>query len=384
MSASAPDLPREDAPLLSIRGLLTYFHLPRRGRFVRAVDGMDLDVHEGETLVLVGESGSGKSAAMLSVLGLLASSPGVIAGHIAYRRPGERQPVDLLDGLERCVRLSPGPPLRIAKDDRRWRRVSEARLHPLRGRELAMIFQNPRNALHPCFTVGQQLVEALRRADASLSSAAAREAALEWLARVQIDAPRRRLDDYPHALSGGMCQRVMIALALAARPALLIADEPTTGLDATVQSRVLDLMLELRRATGTTSIVVTHDMRVARRLADRVAVLYAGRVVEVGPAALLLDPAREPKHPYTRGLLRSLPGADDIRQRRRLVTIPGDVPDLSRPRRGCAFAERCAEKFELDTERCEGQEPALERVASAHAVRCWRHGKASGGAERPT
>ncbi len=365
----------KDVPLLSIRGLRTYFHLPRRGRFVRAVDGLDLDVHEGETLVLVGESGSGKSAAMLSVLGLLAASPGVITGRIAYRRPGASAAIDLLEGLERFVRIAPG---RVSKDDRGWRRASEARLRPLRGRELAMIFQNPRNALHPYFTVGQQLVESLRRADRSLSTPAARAEAEGWLARVQIDSPRRRLDDYPHALSGGMCQRVMIAMALAARPALLIADEPTTGLDATVQSRVLDLMQELQRSTGTTSIVVTHDMGVARRLADRVAVLYAGRVVEVGPAARLLDPTAEPKHPYTRGLLRSVPRADDILARRRLVTIPGDVPDLSSPVHGCAFAARCSEKLEIDTERCERDEPALELAAPQHALRCWRHAKREG------
>jgi peptide/nickel transport system ATP-binding protein len=198
---------------------------------------------------------------------------------------------------------------------------------------------------------------------------------------VQIDAPRQRLRDYPHALSGGMCQRVMIAMALAARPALLIADEPTTGLDATVQTRVMDLLGELKAQTRTTAIVVTHDIGVARRLADRVAVLYAGRVVETGPARSVLDPDAEPKHPYTRGLLRSLPGDDDVRLRRRLAAIAGDVPDLSAPHAGCRFAERCAQKVELEGERCDAEEPALEELASGHAVRCWLTEKRSSGRE---
>jgi oligopeptide/dipeptide ABC transporter ATP-binding protein len=348
---------------------------------VRAVDGLDLDVREGETLVLVGESGSGKSAAMLSVMGLLATSPGVIAGRIAYRRPGAAQAIDLLEGIERFARIQPGPPLCVEKDERGWRRASEARLRPLRGRELVMIFQNPRAALHPFFSIGAQLSEAIHRAEPGLSRAAARDRACEWLARVQIDAPARRLQDYPHALSGGMCQRVMIAMALAARPALLIADEPTTGLDATVQARVLDLLEALKAQTRTTSIVVTHDMAVARRLADRVAVLYAGRVVEVGPAARVLDPACEPKHPYTRGLLRSIPTADDIEQRRRLDASPGDVPDLSCAAGGCRFAARCAEKFEIDTERCEQDEPQLQESAPGHALRCWRTEKPGPGTE---
>jgi oligopeptide/dipeptide ABC transporter ATP-binding protein len=360
------------APLLSIRGLRTYFHLAQRGRFVRAVDDLDLDVQEGETLVVVGESGSGKSAVMLSVLGLLSATPGVVTGRVVYRRPGQAAALDLLEELPRFARFSAGPPASVAKNDRGWRRWSEARLGPLRGRDLAMIFQNPRSALHPYFTVGQQLVESIRRADASLSAAAARDAAADWLARVHIDAPRKRLLDYPHALSGGMCQRVMIAMALAARPALLIADEPTTGLDATVQARVMDLLEELKASTRTTTIVVTHDIGVARRLADRVAVLYAGRLIETGPARIVLDPDAEPKHPYTRGLLRSLPSAEDVRLRRRLTAIAGDVPDLSAaPRSGCRFAERCAAKADLDAERCETQEPGLDDVGSGHALRCW-------------
>ena len=371
--AAVAETPGRGGPVLFIRDLCSYFHLPDRGRLVRAVDGLSLSVRERETLVIVGESGSGKSVAMLSVMGLLTAPPGIVAGHIWYRRPEREQPVDLLEGLERHARVSPGPPLTVEKDDQRWRRRHEAALRELRGRELAMIFQDPRSALHPYFTVGEQLAEAIRRRSPGARAAQVREEASEWLAKVHIDAPRKRLRDYPHNLSGGMCQRVMIAMALAARPVVLIADEPTTGLDATVQSRVLDLMEEMKSELGTTTIVVTHDIGVARRLADRVAVMYAGRVVETGPASEVLDLDSGAKHPYTRGLLRSVPSLRDVEERRRLTVIGGDVFDLSRPRTGCPFADRCAEKPAGREERCLHDEPALETVGPRHEVRCWLH-----------
>jgi len=254
-------------------------------------------------------------------------------------------------------------------------------MRPLRGRDLAMIFQNPRSALHPYFTVGQQLCESIRRAQPEFGAREARELAVQWLERVRIDDPRRRMDDHPHGLSGGMCQRVMIAMALAVRPALLIADEPTTGLDATVQSRVLDLMEEMKESLGTTTIVVTHDIGVARRLADRVAVMYAGRVLEAGPAGSVLDAGCDLKHPYTTGLLRSVPSAEEIRSRSRLRVIEGEVPDLSSLPRGCAFADRCGSRPEASAERCDEEQPELEAVQPHHLVRCWRYVKNSGASE---
>ena len=360
-----------EGSVLLIKDLRTCFYLPGRGRFVRAVDGVSLFVAEGETLVIVGESGSGKSVTMLTVMGLLTTPPGVVAGRIWYRRPGQEQAVDLLEGLDRFVRYAPGPPLQVEKDDRGWRRWHEGGLRDLRGRDLTMIFQNPRNALHPYFTVGQQLVEAVRRRSPELSRSEAWSEAGDWLAKVHIDSPRRRMGDYPHNLSGGMCQRVMIAMALATRPAVLIADEPTTGLDATIQSRVLDLLEEMKAELKTTTIVVTHDMGVARRLADRVAVMYGGRVVETGPARDVLDPDYQPKHPYTHGLLRAIPSTEDIKSRGKLTVIGGDVPDLSRLPGGCQFAERCAFKPEGDEQKCSEEEPGLERVLGRHRVRCW-------------
>jgi oligopeptide/dipeptide ABC transporter ATP-binding protein len=238
-----------------------------------------------------------------------------------------------------------------------------------------MIFQNPRNALHPFFTVGQQVAEAVRRRSPETSSSEAREEAEGWLSRVHLDSPKKRLADYPHNLSGGMCQRVMIAMTLAARPKVLIADEPTTGLDATIQSRVLDLLEEMKAELRTTTLVITHDMGVARRLADRVAVMYAGRVVEVGRAKDVLDRAHEPKHPYAKGLLSAIPTVEDIRSRRRLSVIEGDVPDLSRLGRGCQFVSRCSVIPPGEEERCNEKEPELEKVGLDHRVRCWLHVK---------
>jgi peptide/nickel transport system ATP-binding protein len=364
---------RGGSPLLAIEGLRTWLHVPARGRFVQAAARVDLTLHEGETLCIVGESGSGKSVTMLSVLGLLTAEPGIVGGRIWYRRPGTRDPQNLLAGIERFVKIEDGPPLRVAKDVRGFRRHHERTLRPLRGRDFAMIFQSPRTALHPHLTVGQQLGEAIRRARPETSHGDAQEEAVELLSRVHLDAPRARLADYPHRLSGGMCQRVMIALALAARPALLIADEPTTGLDATVQSRVLDLMEEVKHTYRTATIVVTHDIGVARRLADRIAVMYAGRVVEVGPADALLDRARAPKHPYTDGLLRAIPTEDDIRERRWLQAIGGDVPDLAMLPPGCPFAARCGARPEADPDRCDREPPPRIDVAPDHALRCWRH-----------
>jgi oligopeptide/dipeptide ABC transporter ATP-binding protein len=361
------------SPILALRDLRTYFYLAARGRFLRAVDGVTLAVQEGETLVVVGESGSGKSVTLLSVLGLVATAPGIVSGQIWYRRPGETEPVNLLEGLERFARFTAGPPLRAEKDVRGFARWHEARMRERRGRDFAMIFQNPRNALHPYFTVGQQLVEVIRRRSPEIAAADAARESQDWLAKVHLDAPAKRLADYAHSLSGGMCQRVMIAMALAARPAILIADEPTTGLDATIQSRVLDLMEEMKSELKTTTIVITHDMGVARRLADRVAVMYAGRVVEEGPARDVLSGPFEPKHPYTHGLLYAIPSVGDIRERRKLTVIEGDVPDLSRLPGGCQFAERCAVKPAGREHLCTEAEPGLEAPIPGHAVRCWRH-----------
>jgi peptide/nickel transport system ATP-binding protein len=362
-----------DESVLYIKDLRTMFYLPERGRFLRAVDGVSLAVKSGETLVVVGESGSGKSVTMLSVMGLVSGAPGIVSGRIWYRKPGENDAMNLLEGLDRFSRFESEPVLRVDKDVRGFQRWHDRGMKELRGRDFAMIFQNPRNALHPFFTVGQQIEEVIERRSPNLARAEVTEEAARLLAKVQLDSPKKRLLDYPHNLSGGMCQRVMIAMTLAARPTVLIADEPTTGLDATIQSRVLDLMEEMKAELSTTTIVITHDMGVARRLADRVAVMYAGRVVEIGPARDILDREHEPKHPYAHGLLRAIPTTEDILARRRLTVIGGDVPDLSRLGAGCQFVERCAMVPSGDEERCREKEPELETIEQGHRLRCWLH-----------
>ncbi len=380
--AEAPDL-AGGAPLLEVRNLRTYFWHPLRRAFVRSVDGVDLAIAAGETLGVVGESGCGKSVTALSVMGLVEEAPGVIEG--AVRVPGEAGTVDLLDGLAEHVRVTAregdragGPVAAVEADVDGWRRRRERRYRGLRGRVLSMVFQNARAALHPHMTVGRQVAEAIRLHVPGVTAREAQTRAVEWLARVRLDAPRRRAQDYPAQLSGGMCQRAMIAMALASEPRLLLADEPTTGLDATTQARIVDLLEELAHSEAgrrRASLVISHDIGVVRRLADRVAVMYAGQVVESGPAAALLAAERPgaPRHPYTSALLAARPTDAEIASRARLRAIPGEVPDATARPRGCRFFPRCPAAAAASPEmraRCEGEAPALVTRAPDHAIRC--------------
>ncbi len=291
-------------PLLGIKGLVTCFHT-RQG-VVRAVDGVDLDVLPGECLGVVGESGSGKSVTFMSVIGLV-------------RPPG---------------RIAAGEILFAGRD---LRRLPEAELRRLRGRDIAITMQDALTALNPALTVETQLVETITAHDRT-GRRAARDRAVEMLGLVGIPEPARRLKDYPHQFSGGMRQRVMIAIALACRPRLLIADEPTTALDVTIQAQVLDLIADMRRELGMTVVLISHDLGVVAEHCDRVAVMYAGQVVETGPAA---DVIEDPRHPYTRGLLRSIPLLSE--PDRPIRPIAGQVPDLIGPPAGCRFLPRCPE-----------------------------------------
>jgi peptide/nickel transport system ATP-binding protein len=321
-------LPATNA-LLEVRGLRTSFD-GERGE-VRAVDGIDFRLERGHTLGIVGESGCGKSVTALSIMGLVPQPPGRIAG-------GEV----LFDG-EDLLKLPPG------------------RMRDLRGDQLAMIFQEPMSSLNPAFPVGDQVAEVLQR-HRKLSRPQARRQAIEMLHRVRIPSPEQRADDYPHQLSGGMRQRVMIAMALACNPKLLIADEPTTALDVTIQAQILELMRALRAELGTAIILITHDLGVVAELADDVIVMYAGQVIERCSAERLFA---EPQHPYTIGLLGSIPRLH--LQQERLSAIEGFVPDAAALPIGCRFHPRCP----FAVEKCRQELPPLLDITPGHQAACW-------------
>src|SRR5829696_4916702 len=317
--------------LLEVRNLQTHF--PTRAGLVRAVDGVSFHVDRGELLCLVGESGCGKSITALSVMRLI-SAPGKIAGgEISFE--GE----DLLA-------------------------ASEARMREIRGDDIAMIFQDPMTSLNPVYTVGEQIAEALRL-HRGMTRAQAREATIQAMTEVAIPDPARRVDDYPHQLSGGMRQRVMIAMALACDPKLLIADEPTTALDVTIQAQILELLNELRRTRDLGVLLITHDLGVVAEVADRVAVMYTGRIVEESPVEELFA---RPKHPYTEGLLRSVPKltSTQVIGKERLETIEGVVPRPTDLPHGCHFAPRCPHRMP----RCTSDEIPLYQLEGSVEVRC--------------
>jgi peptide/nickel transport system ATP-binding protein len=317
--------------LLEVRNLRTEFATDE-GTYA-AVDGVSFTVEAGRVLALVGESGCGKSVTALSIMGLVASPPGCIAPGSSIRFEG---------------RELVGAP---ARD-----------LQALRGNRIAMVFQEPMSSLNPAYTIGEQIVEGLLR-HRPMNRAAATAHAIEMLARVRMPAPERRFHEHPHRLSGGMRQRAMIAMALACGPRLLIADEPTTALDVTIQAQILDLLASLQRDTGTATLLITHDLGVVAETADDVAVMYAGRIVEQAPVEALFA---SPQHPYTIGLLGAMPRLDVARAR--LASIDGQVPPpLARPA-GCRFADRCP--FVLPA--CRATDPALRDVGARHRVACSR------------
>ena len=317
--------------LLEVIDLQTQFIT--RGGVVRAVDGVSWDVAEGETVALVGESGCGKSVSALSIMQLVAAPAGrIVGGRILFKGR------DLL-----------------TLDEEAMRRV--------RGREIAMIFQEPMTSLNPVLSIGRQLTEGLE-IHLGLAAAAARRRAVELLAMVGIPDPARRLSQYPHQFSGGMRQRMMIAMALSCEPSLILADEPTTALDVTIQAQILELMRDLSRRLGVAMLIITHNLGVVARYADRVNVMYAGKIIERGTARELYG---NPRHPYTLGLLRSVPRLDEPR-RARLDPIEGQPPDLTRLPAGCAFVPRCA----FRVERCVHEVPPLRPIGVAgHVSACW-------------
>lgn len=318
--ASAPDL-------LRITGLKTHFFT--EDGVVHAVDGVDLHLGRGETLGIVGESGSGKSVTALSIMRLVSQPGKMVGGTVVF------------DGIDLLA-------------------ISEEQMRKIRGNRISMIFQQPTTALNPVFRIGDQIRETLE-IHQGLRGADAERRSLELLAMVGMPDGSRRMRQYPHELSGGQCQRVMIAMALACSPELLIADEPTTALDVTIQAQILDLMRALREKIETSIILITHDMGVIAEMADRVAVMYAGQIIEYAEVRAIFA---SPKHPYTQGLLNSMPLLGQVRDE--LEVIPGSVPSLIHLPTGCRFASRCGKRFE----KCD-QSPPMVSAEDGRTVRCW-------------
>jgi len=323
----------EKNPLLIVRNLRTYFYT--EDGVVKAVDGVDFEVYEGETLGIVGESGSGKSVSSLAVLRLLDPK-----GKIE-------------EGSE------------IIFNGKSLLELSEDEMRRIRGNDIAMIFQEPMVALNPVFTIGDQIMEAILL-HRDVDKKAARQMAIDMLNKVGIPEPEKRIDEYPHELSGGMRQRAMIAMALSCRPKLLIADEPTTALDVTIQAQILELMKELQREYGMAIILITHDVGVIAENADRVVVMYGGKVMETSDVQTTF---KKPKHPYTWGLLNSIPRLDI--EQERLYSIPGMVPDPLHFPAGCRFSNRC----EFGEEKCSVEMSPLVEIEPGHMVRCFFHQK---------
>ncbi len=358
-------------PLLTIEDLRTYFYSRSKQAFIRSVDGVDLEIAHGETLGVVGESGSGKSITALSVMGLVVAAPGVITGKIEFESRGIRK--KLLRDLDDYVALTKkdGRIMSVDKDVLGWEQNCERIMSAVRGKEIAMIFQNPKSSLNPFVPVGKQITEAIMLHTAIKSEQEAKERAIYWLERVKIDSPRIRFDNYPYGLSGGMCQRAMISMALASEPSLLIADEPTTGLDATIQSKIVDLLAELKSDLGVTTMLISHDISIISRLSDSVAVMYGGTVVEHGPARDILSAVFDSKHPYTAALLASIPSKQNIKEKGYLQAIEGDVLDTINSPDGCRFYSRCNRVTDRIREQCARSEPGLREIAPGHKVRCW-------------
>jgi len=321
----------ENEPLLSVRNLKTYFFA--KAGLVKAIDGIDFDLCRGETLALVGESGCGKSATALSLLRLVPEPGKIVEGSIHFNGQDLRQ-LHLTD------------------------------MRKIRGNEIAMIFQEPMTSLNPVYRIGEQIGETLKL-HRGLSTRRSREVSVELLQQVGIPDPEQRLRSYPHQLSGGMRQRVMIAMALSCSPDLLIADEPTTALDVTIQAQIMALLRQLQRQSGMSVLLITHDLGIVAEQADRVAVMYAGRIVESATVATLFA---NPQHPYTEGLLHCLPrlGSDGWA----VQPIPGQVPTGGAPAIGCAFRDRCPQVFAP----CHKKMPPEIKTEEGHIVRCWRYG----------
>lgn len=330
---------QQKQPLLKVCNLKTYFYT--EDGIVRAVDGVDFEVYPGEVFGLVGESGCGKSVTSLSIMRLVGAPGKVVEGEIFF------------DGLDLL-------------------KLPETEMVKVRGNRISMIFQQPQSSLDPVYKVGDQIAEVFS-VHQEFGKKAGRARAVEMLKMVGIPEPEKRAEAFPHELSGGMAQRVMIAMSLSCEPELLIADEPTTALDVTIQAQILGLVRELRANMGTSVILITHDLGVVAEMCERVAVMYAGEIVEQSDVQTLFD---EPRHPYTQGLIGSIPMLGRIKEK--LDVIPGFVPNLIDLPSGCRFAPRCQARIQHDIKICTEKGPELREIKAGHSVRCWLYQDSEG------
>jgi oligopeptide/dipeptide ABC transporter ATP-binding protein len=390
-----------DETILSIRNLCTYIETGRG--LVRCVDGIDLDVKRGETLGLVGESGCGKTITALSIMGMVKKFPGVVAGEMCFRPSLDETAIDLISPLKYAVRTSRSERndkiIDIEKDVLAWDKQIKNIYEPVRGRRIAMVFQDPQTSLNPYWTVGKQIGEAVRigwrkkNVKNSEADQFIKREVQNWLERVHIDRPKQVVNYYPHELSGGMCQRIMIAIAMASEPDLIIADEPTTGLDVTIQAHIVDLFLKIKKEINTTVILISHDMGLIGRLADRIAVMYCGKIIEVGDKkdlfyesnykidrvggikSPMVSDVADMRHPYTAALLQTRSyDKMKLNANKRLPVIEEEVPDPLAAPEGCAFHPRCnvfKHKTKSHLPCCQTTNPPRTYIDDSHWVNCW-------------
>ncbi|HFE37951.1 MAG TPA: ABC transporter ATP-binding protein [Gammaproteobacteria bacterium] len=345
-------------PLLEIRNLSVSFQQRKDLPPARAIRHISFQLEQNETLGIIGESGSGKSITLLSLMGLVDDEPGIVSGTIKLTL--KQITLNLLEDIEQYI-IANGSDIRQANAST-WKKLREQRYKNIRGKHISMIFQNPKLAFNPYCSIGKQISEMIRLHTDIKDKKQAKQIAIQWLQRVKMDAPEIRYNNNPYGLSGGMCQRAMLAMALASQPAILVADEPTTGLDATIQSNILDLLAKLKYETGTSMIVVSHDFNVIQRLANRVLVYFDGQIVEQGKTEAIFDLSRKNIHPYTKQLLRA-----------NLHSKTTATISIKNVRHACGFSHLCSSKETEFAKRCENEAPKLFNLGNQHHIRCWKY-----------
>jgi len=348
------------SPLLEVKNLSVFFPSPSEEQTVPAIKNISFSVNQGETLGIIGESGSGKSVTLLSLLGLINVNPGIVSGSITLTKNNKQQ--NLLENIEKYITYDDNLP--ELHNQKKWKKQSEQNYRNIRGNEISMIFQNPKLAFNPFYSIGSQINEMIRLHTDIKDKLKAKQMAIEWLERVKMEAPVMRYNNNPYGLSGGMCQRAMIAMALASQPSILIADEPTTGLDATIQSNIVDLLSSIKKESNISMIVVSHDFNVMRELTDRVIVYYKGRIIEEGLTNTIFNAKRNNIHPYTKRLLEAnLQGYTDS---------SANPETNSTLHSGCDFYDMCPCKEEVDSSLCKNEIPDSFKIGNQHRIRCWR------------